>query len=90
MANPVPYCIGCRKTGHWLSECPDRVDVRQESLTKAKKKWIKPEIRRYVRVESLTGEPFVKLEEVARFNKKEYQRDYMKRKRDVEKANRVG
>jgi hypothetical protein len=41
-------------------------------------------------VESLTGDPFVKLEEVARFSKKEYQREYMKRKRDAEKANRGG
>ena len=64
--------------------------VRQESLTKLKKKWVKPEIRRYVRVESLTSEPFVKLEEVARFNKKEYQRDWMRRKRESDKANRGG
>ena len=89
MANPEPYCTGCRRSGHWLPECPER-NVRQESLTKPKKKWVKPEIRRYVRVESLTGEPFVKLEEVARFNKKEYQREYMKRRRDEEKANRGG
>jgi len=92
MSNPIPYCTKCAGK-HWASECtayPDDVrqssltkvkSVRQHSLTKPKKPWVKPEIRRYVRVESLTGDPFVKLGDVAKFDKKTYQREYMRKKR---------
>jgi protein-disulfide isomerase-like protein with CxxC motif len=84
MLNKI-ICRWCGGEGHVIEDCPQRkpkaIPVRQNSLTKTKGKWVKPEIRRYVRVDCLTGSPFVQEDVNEKFDKTAYQRDYMRKRR---------
>jgi len=79
------YCAKCNKLGHWAGECPEVTNTVTN-----KKAWVKPKLTRWVKADSLTESnkslTGVMLES-NKFDKKAYQREYMRKRRE---ANRVG
>ena len=81
------YCKICGKLGHWPPDCPTaRPIAKVEEIIKAKRPWVKPTITRWVKADSLSTE-VDKVSSVDKKSRQEYQREWVRKKRE---ANRAG
>lgn len=97
MAN-LARCRWCNGEGHLIENCPDRqpLKVKIEEVIEEKKPWIKPKLTRWVKADVFTPcsqdvhkEGSVNTSTVHK-DRKEYRREWMRKRRESEKANRVG
>jgi hypothetical protein len=98
MAN-LALCRWCGEYGHLVGDCPKRAKPigKLEEIARVKKKWIKPTLTVWKKAEVFTPSSQVvhksvnsREQSTVHKDRKEYRREWMRKRRESEKANRVG